>query len=189
MTILNYINLIAGIVGGIALIIILMLLTCYVKSTDKSLKNMKLSILSICSIGCVLLFVGVMEYKMSMENSTNSAIKRGLSTEQLEGLAIRNDQLGLDGTISLASSDIDQGKIIYGSETMQVYGYIYGRLISNKSNDSDYSNGDAASNAAKAAMEIYEYTARYKMYYIAQVLYNGQLVSFNIVSVEDDMNH
>ena len=185
MVILNYIDWIAGIVAAIALTVIIILLVCYVKSSDKSIKNIKLSILAICSLGCVLLFGGIILYKISMEEKAAEIINRAICAEQIEGRFVKSDRTGLEGTISLFTKDICQEGVLYGSDAMQINGYIEASIIPYETKDGDYSSGDAASDAAKAAISLYHYSTVYNMYYIADVSYNGELVSFNIVSVYD----
>ena len=186
MVILNYIDWIDGIVALIALTVIIILHICYVNSSNKSIKNIKLCILSICSLGCVLLLGILTLYKISMEENAAGIINRAICAEQIEGRFVKSDRNGLEGTISLATKDICQEGVFYGSNDIQINGYIEARIIPYETNDSDYSSGDAASDAAKAAISLYHYSTVYKMYYIADVSYNGELVSFNILSAEEE---
>lgn len=157
------------------------------KSVDKTLKNRKQLILTVCFVITLVTF-WVGQYKISkIEDYYWKIVNEAISDDSLVGIRVDQDILGYPGEIKSVSSRSGEEKVVWRPDYIEISGEIQVRIGADSSyTTSDNTNKDTASAFASEMLDIYylagsEFDIKYNEY----VDYNGRIITFNILSADE----
>ena len=166
-----------------ALLILLLILFNVVRDVQKKIKVLVLAIMFALSVGGFLICTFSYNH---MREQIEDILSTALSSETLDGTRLDDDtKLGFTGrleNIDYCSKD----NVVYGDNEMQVTGEFECTAYADESYYSnDYGEDDYASGIAGAALDLYYLGGeKCEVHYNARVAYNGEIISFNIVSID-----
>lgn len=174
--------------SGIATVLFIVLIALVSKkSVDKTLKNRKLLVLTVCFVITLVTF-WVGQYKISkIEDYYWKIVNEAISDDSLVGIRVDQDILGYPGEIRSVSSRSGGEKVVWRPDYIEISGEIQVRIGADSSyTTSDNTNKDTASAFASEMLDIYylagsDFNIKYNEY----VDYNGRIITFNILSADE----